>query len=62
MGVIFVFSKYPDVVTVKDLCEMLSIGRNNAYRLLQSGSIKYVKVGKVYKIPKKFVIDFIRKS
>ena len=56
------FNKYPDVVTVKDLCEMLNIGRNNAYRLLRNGNIKYVKVGKVYKIPKKFIIDFLRKS
>ena len=56
------FNNYPDVVTVKDLCKMLNIGRNNAYKLLHNCDIKYVKVGKVYKIPKKFVIDFIKKS
>ena len=56
------FNNYPDVVTVKDLCVMLHIGRNSAYSLLNNGDIKYVKVGKTYKIPKKYIIDFLQKN
>ena len=47
------FSEYPDVVTVEHLMTMLHIGRNAAYRLIQSGKIKTERIGKRYIIPKK---------
>ena len=53
------FNSYPDVLSVKQLCEILDIGKNSAYRLLQSGEIKSIKIGKVYKIPKKCLKDFL---
>ena len=53
------FNSYPDVLSVKQLCEILNIGKNTAYRLLQSGEIKSIKIGKVYKIPKKEVRRYI---
>ena len=53
------FNSYPDILSVKQLCEILDIGKNTAYRLLQSGEIKSIKIGKVYKIPKKEVRRYI---
>ena len=53
------FNSYPDVLSVKQLCEILDIGKNTAYRLLQSGEIKSIKIGKVYKIPKKEVRKYL---
>ena len=53
------FNSYPDILSVKQLCEILGIGKNTAYRLLQSGEIKSIKIGKVYKIPKKEVRRYI---
>ena len=53
---------YKDILTVKDLCEILGIGKNTAYRLLKSGEIKSVRIGKVYKIPKKCLINYLKKS
>ena len=53
------FENYPDVVTPKDVMEMIKAGRNNVYKLLQENKIKSFKIGKNYKIPKKYVIDFI---
>ena len=50
---------YKDILTVKDLCEILDIGKNTAYRLLKSGEIRSVKIGKVYKIPKDFLIKYL---
>jgi len=35
-----VFNNYPDILTVKQVGEMLRIGRNNAYELVRSGKIK----------------------
>ena len=54
-------NKYPDVLNVKQLCEVLDIGKNTAYKLLKNGEIKSVKIGHVYKIPKKYVKEYILK-
>ena len=55
------FNSYSDVLSVKQLCEILDIGKNTAYKLLQSGEIKSIKIGKVYKIPKKEVRRYINR-
>nr|WP_281365236.1 helix-turn-helix domain-containing protein [Paenibacillus foliorum] len=46
------FAQYDDIVNIEDCCEMLNIGRNKAYELLQTCQIKSFKVGgKAYRIP-----------
>ena len=40
--------------------DMLDIGKNYAYTLLRSGEVKSFKIGKVYKIPKICVQQYIR--
>ena len=54
-------NKYPDVLNVKQLCEVLGIGKNTAYKLLKSREIKALKIGTVYKIPKIEVIKYLTK-
>ena len=54
-----IFSNYPDVVSLHDLMKMLNIGRNTAYRLLQNGKLKSIKIGKQYRIPKQFIIEYL---
>ena len=46
------FSNYKDVVTVEQLAEMLDIGLTLAYRLVRQKTIKSLKVGREYIIPK----------
>lgn len=54
------FDKYPDVVAVDDLCEMLGgISKKLAYRLLGDHEIKSVRIGREYKIPKPCVIEYL---
>ena len=53
------FQSYPDVVTVSQLKEMLSIGYNQAYALVRSGAIPSIKIGKEYRIVKSSIIDFV---
>ena len=54
------FSTYPDIVDVKQLCEMLGgVGPKAAYKLLHNGDILYFKIGKAFRIPKSSVIDFL---
>lgn len=58
-----IFSQYPDLVRIDDMRTMLgNIGRNTAYTLLQTNEINHIRVGRKYKIPKKYIIEFLLKS
>ena len=52
-------SQYDDVLTVSDLQEILSIGRNGVYDLLRTGAIPSIKIGKKYRIPKDAVLHYL---
>ncbi len=54
--------RFSDILTVKELMDYLAIGKNTAYDLLHSKKIKSIKIGRVYKIPKTEVQEYIRKS
>ena len=41
-----------ELVTVEELCAMLMIGKNLAYKLLSSGQIKCFRINRIWKIPK----------
>ena len=47
------------ILEIDGLCEMLGIGKNTAYQLLNDQEIDAFKVGTVWKIPKKSVEEFI---
>jgi excisionase family DNA binding protein len=52
-----------DLITIEELCEALSIGRNAAYDLLNRKEIKAFRIGRCWKIPKTSVNEYIlRKS
>ena len=53
------FKEYPDVVKVDDLMDMLHIGRNKAYELLNTNTIQSIRIGSKHLIPKFRVIEFI---
>lgn len=53
------FNDFPDIVSVLQLQQMLSISRQLAYELIGNGSIKAVKVGNSYRIPKVSVISYM---
>lgn len=50
---------YGDILTLNNLCEVLKISENVAYRLIRNNTISAFKVGRIYKIPKKAVEDYI---
>jgi len=56
------FTTYKDVVTVKQLAEMLGIGITLAYKLVKQKTIQSIKVGREYKIPKHCVINYLVKK
>jgi len=56
------FNTYKDVVAIKELKEMLNVGRDKAYTLVKSGEIKSFMIGRVIKIPKKSIIDYVERK
>jgi len=54
-----VFESYDDILSVEAVCEILGIGRNNMYKLLGSGQLKAFKNGRVWKISKKALEEFV---
>lgn len=54
------FDEYKDVVSIDELTEMLGIGKNKAYELINTGEIKSFKIGRIHKIPKRWVLDYIQ--
>jgi excisionase family DNA binding protein len=50
-----------DILTVEDIMELLNIGKNTAYSLLESGEIKAFRIGRMWKIPRKSVYEYIEK-
>ena len=54
------FTDYPDVVNVEQLCEMLGgPSSKSVYRLLKEGAIQSYWIGKRYRIPKVSVIEYL---
>ena len=50
------------LVTIDELCELLIIGRNAAYKLLTTGKIKSFKIGRVWKIPRESLTAYIKEQ
>lgn len=56
------FDTMPLVLSVEDIADTLAIGRNKAYALVNTGTIKALKLGQHYRIPRDEFIDFIKKG
>ena len=54
------FSEYPDIVTVPQMCKMLGgISLKTGYRLLKKGEIESVSIGRIYRIPKISILQYL---
>lgn len=53
------FDEYPDILTVEEACEALRVGNNAMYELLNSGKIRAYKNGRVWRIPKNSIKEYI---
>lgn len=56
------FETMPLVLSVGDIADTLAIGRNKAYALVNTGTIKALKIGQHYRVPREEFIDFIKKG
>ena len=60
------FENYDDVLTTEEVMQILDVGQNTVYKLLNSGKLKGFKIGSVWKIPKisleKFILLGVREG
>ena len=53
------YDYFESLLTPEDVAAILNIGMNSCYKLLNSGKIKAMRIGRIWKIPKRSVQDFI---
>ena len=56
------YGEIGEILTIEELMELLYIGKNTAYQLLKSGEIKAFRIGKVWKIPRESVNEYIMRK
>lgn len=52
---------FPLVLKVEELMSILSIGRNTAYELVRSGQISSIRIGRIYRIPRASLEEYLQK-
>lgn len=53
------FEEYGDVLTPEEVGEILQIGNNLLYKMLRSGEIPSRRFGRVYRISKEELINYL---
>ena len=53
---------YDDLLTTEEACEALRVGHNTLYRLLNSGQLKGYRCGRVWRIPKAAIVEYVLDS
>lgn len=56
------FNEHEEILTVEELMDILYIGKNTAYQLLNSKQVAGFKIGRVWKIPRQAVTQYIIKQ
>ena len=56
------FRKYPDVVMIPQVCEMLGVSRNYAYLLVKQVKLTRLDLGRIIRVTKSSVIELKEKS
>ncbi|MCC8050273.1 MAG: helix-turn-helix domain-containing protein [Clostridiales bacterium] len=50
---------YLDVLTIDDTATVLRISRRSVMRLIDEGKLEYRKIGRIYRISKKAILDYL---
>lgn len=61
-GELKMFENYDDILTVEEACEALKIGYNAMYELLNAGKLRGYRNGRVWRIPKAALVEYIQNS
>lgn len=53
------FDQYPEIIDVTQMAQLLGIGRNQAYRLINENIIPHRDIGRQHRIAKANIIKYI---
>lgn len=56
------FRKYPDVVSVIQICEMLDLSKTKVYAIIKSGELRRIPCGRIIKVTKNAVIEYAERE
>jgi excisionase family DNA binding protein len=54
------FKGYPDVLDVPHVAEILGVSSKTVYGLLAKGTLNSLKVGRAFKVPKLYLMQYLR--
>ena len=49
-----------ELITIDELCDILVIGKNTAYSLLNDQEIEAFRIGRIWKIPRQSISKYIQ--
>lgn len=55
-----VFKDYPDVMDVKQVSKILGVSTKTVYKLIRSGSLSALKVGREFRVPKVVLMKYVK--
>ncbi len=55
-------SACPDLMTPKQVQNILHIGRGKMYKLINEQQLKTLRIGREYRIPKAFLLNYLNKN
>lgn len=50
---------YPDVLTVEEASELLGVCTKTVYNMIKRGELQKQDVGRLFRIPKSYVLDYL---
>lgn len=53
------FTEMNDILTVDEVRELLYVGKNTVYQLLNSGELRGFQIGRTWRVPKESLTDYI---
>ena len=53
------FDYYDALITPEEAAELLGCGMNTIYKVLKSGKLKAMRIGRIWKIPRRAVQEYI---
>ena len=53
------FDYYDTLITPEEAAELLGCGMNTIYKILKSGKLKAMRIGRIWKIPRRAVQEHI---
>ena len=60
MGGSIMYEQIPEIMTLRECCAILKVGKNTMLKLLNDKQIEGFRVGNRWKVTKESVVEFIR--